>query len=89
MKMKTNSGCLKFAPGTFELVLIAAMRAKEIDAKMKIESSHETKVDGENPVKVSLYEIATKTLEYDDLKNNFINSIRTTCDMENIDDMDD
>ena len=88
MKMKTNNDCLKSVPGAFELVLVTALRAKAIYAKMQIESEYGTKIVGRNPVKIALYEIATNALEYDALKNNFINSIRKTHDMESIDDME-
>ena len=88
MKMKTTNECLKFVPGSFELVLITALRAKVIYSKMQIESEYGTKTAGRNPVKIALYEIATNALDYDGLENNFINSIRKTHDMENIDDME-
>ena len=43
MKMKTATECLKFVPGSFELVIVTALRAKTIYSKMQIESEYGNK----------------------------------------------
>ncbi len=72
MARVTIEDCTQKIPSRFELVVLAAQRAKEIaaGAKPTIERDND-----KNPV-IALREIALETLTVDNLKTSFINKLR-------------
>ena len=75
MARVTVEDCVDKVPNRFELVLLAAHRARTISAGAQISIDRD---NDKNPV-VALREIADKNIAPDDLKEDFIHSHAETC----------
>jgi DNA-directed RNA polymerase subunit omega len=74
----TVEDCLNHLPNRFELILLAAHRARAIGKAAPITVERDRDKD---PV-VALREIAEKTISADDLREGFINSIQQNVDVD-------
>lgn len=72
MARVTVEDCVEIIPNRFELVLLAARRAREISAGSAITIS---KDNDKNPV-IALREIAEKTVQTDTLRENIVRSLQ-------------
>ena len=72
MARVTVEDCIKLVPSRFELVLMATKRAREIAAGSALTVPRD---NDKNPV-VALREIASETINADDLKASFVKSLQ-------------
>ncbi len=72
MARVTVEDCIKLVPSRFELVLLATKRAREIAAGSALTVPRD---NDKNPV-VALREIASETINADDLKASFVKSLQ-------------
>ncbi len=74
----TVEDCVVRIPNRFELVMLAAQRARNIAAGLPLTIDRD---DDKNPV-VALREIAEKTVDLDELKENMIKSLQKHVEMD-------
>lgn len=68
----TNRDCLEKIPNRFDLILMASERARQISGGAPITVSR----DNDKPTVIALREIAQSTVSPDDLKDNFIVTLK-------------
>lgn len=74
----TVEDCVVRIPNRFELVMLAAQRARNVAAGMPLTIDRD---DDKNPV-VALREIAEKTIDLDELKENMIKALQKHVEMD-------
>ena len=84
MARVTTEDCVDKVPNRFELVLLAAHRAREISAGAPITVDRD---NDKNPV-VSLREIADETVPLDDLKDQLIRNMQRHVDVDEPEEVD-
>lgn len=72
MARVTVEDCVEQVPNRFDLVMLAAQRARQLAAGSPLTVSRD---NDKNPV-ISLREIAEKTVDLDDLQESFIQSLQ-------------
>ena len=78
MARVTVEDCVVRVPNRFELVLVAAQRAREITAGAQLTLDRD---DDKNPV-VALREIAAKEVKPDETKEDYIKSLQKHADVD-------
>lgn len=68
----TNRDCLEKIPNRFDLILMASERARQISGGAPITVSR----DNDKPTVIALREIAQSTVSPDDLKDNFMVTLK-------------
>ena len=72
MARVTVEDCVEKIPNRFELVMLAAQRARNISAGAELTIDRD---NDKNPV-VALREIAEQTVDYDDLRNGMVSGLQ-------------
>ena len=80
MARVTVEDCVKKLPNRFELVSMAAQRARDISSGSDITVDRD---NDKNPV-VALREIAEETIVLEDLKESLINSLQTRIEVDDL-----
>jgi len=78
MARVTVEDCVVKVPNRFELVMLAAQRARNVSAGMPLTVERD---DDKNPV-VALREIAEETVELDELETSLIKSLQKFVEMD-------
>ncbi|MFC4234073.1 DNA-directed RNA polymerase subunit omega [Thalassospira xianhensis] len=78
MARVTVEDCVEKIPNRFELVMLAAQRARNISAGAELTIDRD---NDKNPV-VALREIAEQTVDYDDLRNGMVSGLQRHVEVD-------
>ncbi|MDP2697827.1 DNA-directed RNA polymerase subunit omega [Thalassospira sp.] len=85
MARVTVEDCVDKIPNRFELVMLAAQRARNISAGAELTIDRD---NDKNPV-VALREIAEETVNFDDLRNGMVSGLQRHVESEEPEDIED